>query len=188
MNTNKNLTLATLQVIFVAAISRLTANGARFYRWINRPNFQGDGQWHDGEWEGAPQITPEAASKNLEEKTNGAYGERFLASLGLIAALIANGYKCRFVQFRKEVGIPFDATGWTCIVVETMPVFHIAPWDLDTTGLAEVVELLDDNKAVDVSWKDTDKVGEYTALLQGTLTSGLDLVAIAQAASEKNGE
>ena len=47
-----------------------------------------------------------------------------------------------------------------------------------------IVEILDDNQAADVCWKQTNKVGEFAALLAGACQPGLDLVTIAQTASK----
>ena len=48
----------------------------------------------------------------------------------------------------------------------------------------EYIEIKTDNNAPEVSWKKTDKVGEFQALLMGTVVPNLDLVKIAQANSE----
>ena len=128
-------------------------------------------------------LNPTEAVEIFNQKINGAYAERFAMSIGTISALVANGYNCRIVQFQEETGIPFNANGWLVIVVETMPLFHVAPWDLDASKIASLVEVLTDNSAEDVSWKETNKVGEFKALLQGTIQSGLDLVEIAKEAS-----
>lgn len=183
----KSLAEGDLVILFAAAQKRMVANGANFYGWKNRPTY-GNRRWHNGDTEIKGRLTdrvmsPEAASVQVKAKLDGAYGERFLLSLPTIAGLIRNGYRVRLVQFQKEVGVPFDANGWLCVVVETMPLFHIPPWDLDAVGLVEIVEILADNTAPDVSWKQTNKIGEFTAILQGTLYEGLDLLAIAQEAS-----
>jgi hypothetical protein len=70
------------------------------------------------------------------------------------------------------------------MVIETMPIFHVSLDDLRLADVADVVEMLDDNQAVDVCWKQTNKVGEFAALLRGACESGLDLITIAQAASK----
>lgn len=104
-------------------------------------------------------------------------------SLGMMAALIANGYAVRFVQFAAEEGVPFDAEGWTVMVIETMPMFHISPDDLRVADVVDLVEVVPDNSAPDVAWKGTNKVGEFAALLAGATQPGLDLVAIARKGS-----
>lgn len=174
--------------ITAAAQKVVAQRGQDFYGWVNSPEAQADGKiTYSSGW--GDQITtrevsgPEAL-EIMKRKLDGAYGERFITSLGTIAALIANGYIVRFVQFRKEQGIPFDAEGWTVIVVETMPIFHVSPDDLRLADVADIVEMLDDNQAPDVCWKQTNKVGEFAALLAGSCQPGLDLVAMAQADSK----
>jgi len=66
------------------------------------------------------------------------------------------------------------------MVVDSMPMFHISPDDLVAAELDGIVEVLSDNNAPDVSWKETNKVGEFEALLSGSMQPGLDLVSIAQ--------
>lgn len=174
--------------IAAAAQKVVVEHGQGFYGWVNSPEAQTDGKiTHTNGW-GDQAVTREVsgveAIEIMKRKLNGAYGERFICSLGTVAALIANGYNVRFVQFQTEPGVPFDAKGWTVMVIETMPIFHISPDDLRLVDVADTVEMLDDSKAPDVSWKNTNKVGEFAALLAGACQSGLDLVAIAQGASK----
>ena len=174
--------------IAAAAQSVVATRGADYYGWVNAPEASADGKltqtsgWGDSAK--TLEISGAQALGVMKQKLDGAYGERFVTSLGVVAGLIANGYNVRFVQFRKEPGVPFDASGWTVIVVESMPLFHVSPDDLRLADVADVVEILDDNKSVDVSWKETNKVGEFAALLAGVSKSGLDLVAIAKSASK----
>lgn len=169
----------------VAATQSVVANrGASYYGWVNSPEASADGKLtHKSGWgdqSKTREISGVEALKIVGKKINGAYGERFVCSLGTVAALIGNGYAVRFVQFRKEQGVPFDAAGWTVMVIETMPVFHVSPEDLILADVSDIVELLDDNSTPDVCWKQTNKVGEFAALLAGACESGLDLVKIAQ--------
>lgn len=174
--------------IAVAAQSVVTQRGQDYYGWVNSPEAQADGKlthtvgW--GDQTESREISGAEALEIMERKLDGAYGERFICSLGTVAALIANGYQVRFVQFREEPGVPFKAEGWTVLVIETMPIFHISPNDLQLRDIADIVEMLDDNSASDVCWKQTNKVGEFAALLRGACEPGLDLVSIAQAASK----
>ena len=71
------------------------------------------------------------------------------------------------------------------MVIGTMPIFHVSPDDLRASDVGDLVEVLPDNTAPDVCWKQTNKVGEFAALLAGATKSGLDLVAIAQEASRQ---
>lgn len=183
-----SLSLADFGRIATAAQSVVASRGAGYYGWVNPPIVADDGTithttgWGDSATTRA--VTTAEAVAIMKAKLDGAYGERFIASLGTVAALIAQGYSVRLVQFRKEPGVPFDAAGWTVMVIETMPIFHVSPDDLRTTDIADLVEVLDDNQDPTVSWKGTNKVGEFAALLAGAAQPGLDLVAIAQAASK----
>ena len=166
-----------------AALAVVKERGAGYYGWVNAPVVEGEKITHTSGWGDSAvtrEITGAEAMGIMSKKLDGAYGERFIMSLGLVSALIRNGYSVRFVQFQAEEGVPFDANGWTVMVVETMPVFHISPEDLRAEDIADLVEILPDNEAPDVSWKGTNKVGEFTALLAGSLEPGLDLVKIAK--------
>ena len=170
--------------ITMSALSTVDQRGADYYSWKNAPEVGSDEKitltsgW--GEDEKTEEIPPSQAMSQMTQKLDGAYGERFIMSLGTVAALIKNGYNVRFVQFQKESGVPFDASGWTVMVVETMPVFHISPDDLNLQDVADLVEILPDDKADDVSWKETNKVGEFQAMMMGAIQPGLDLVEIAK--------
>lgn len=172
-----------------AAAHRVVAErGAAYFSWVNPPVAAPDGKiTHSSGWGDAAitrEISGAEALEIMSRKLDGAYGERFITSLGMVAALIANGYHVRFVQFRKEPGVPFDASGWTVMVIETMPMFHVSPEDLRLADVEDLVEILDDNSTPDVAWKNTSKVGEFAALLAGVTQPGLDLVAIAQRESK----
>jgi hypothetical protein len=174
--------------VAAAAQKVVSRRGQDFYGWVNSPEAQANGKiTHTAGW-GDQAVTCEVSGAEaleiMKAKINGAYGERFICSLGTIAALIANGYSVRFVQFQTEPGVPFDAKGWTVMIVETMPIFHISPDDLRLADVADIVEMLNDSKTSDVSWKNTNKVGEFAALLRGATEPGLNLVAIAQEASK----
>lgn len=173
--------------IAVATQQIVLYRGPEFYAWINAPEASADGKLtHSSGWGDSAQtreVSGVEALGIMKKKLNGAYGERFVTSLGMVAALIANGYAVRFVQFRKEPGLPFDTAGWTVMVVESMPLFHVSPDDLHLADVADIVEILDDNKDPAVSWKGTNKVGEFVALLAGACQPGLDLVGIARQAS-----
>lgn len=171
-----------------AAAQKVAAErGPSYYAWVNAPEASADGKiTHTSGWGDSVttrEVSPAEGLSIYKAKLDGAYGERFVVSLGTLAALIVNGYAVRFVQFAKEPGVPFDATGWTVMVIETMPIFHVSPDDLRLADVADIVEILPDNSAPDVAWKNTNKVGEFAALLAGATQSGLDLVGIAQKAS-----
>ncbi len=177
------LNINNFRLIANAAIKKIVENGAGYYGWVNAPIVDGEKITHTSGWgdqQKTKEVSPTEALEIMSQKINGAYGERFVMSLGLIAALIKNGYSVRFVQFQAEEGVPFDAKGWTVMIIETMPVFHISPDDLRLEDVKGLVEILPDNSVSEVSWKNTNKVGEFTALLAGSIESDLDLVQIAQ--------
>lgn len=173
--------------VAAAAQTVVAARGADYFGWVNAPEAKADGTLtHSSGWGDSAQTREISGAEALEiykKKLDGAYGERFVTSLGMVAALITNGYAVRFVQFRKEPGVPFNASGWTVIVVESMPLFHVSPDDLRLGDVSDVVEILDDNSAPEVAWKGTNKVGEFAALLAGACQPRLDLVSIAKSAS-----
>lgn len=181
------LSLSDLGRIAAAAQAIVAERGATYFGWVNKPEVDTSGAiTHTSGWgESATTREVDAAEalQIMERKLDGAYGERFVLSLGTVAALIANGYAVRFVQFAAEEGVPFDAAGWTVMVIETMPMFHISPDDLRVEDVVDLVEVLPDNSTPDVAWKGTNKVGEFAALLAGATQPDLDLVAIAQKAS-----
>lgn len=183
------LNMQSFSRVITAALSVVASRGADFFGWINSPEASADDKLtHSTGWGDDAQtkeVTGAEALAIMTRKLDGAYGERFIVSLGLAAALIANGYTVRLVQFRAKPGVPFNASSWTVMVVETMPIFHISPDDLRLADVADIVEILDDNQASDVCWKKTDKVGEFAALLIGSCQPGLDLVAIAQEGSRE---
>lgn len=173
--------------IVATAQTVVAQRGQDFYGWVNPPVVHDDGRiTHSSGWGDSATTREVSGAEALEiykSKLNGAYGERFVLSLGTVAALIANGYEVRFVQFAKEEGVPFDASGWTVMVIGSMPMFHISPDDLRASDVADLVEVLPDNTDPAVCWKQTNKVGEFAALLAGATQPDLDLVAIAQKAS-----
>ncbi len=182
-----NLNILEFGLIAAAAQSVVVARGSQYYGWVNAPEASADGKLtHKSGWGDSATTREISGAEALEiykYKLDGAYGERFVCSLGTIAALIANGYAVRFVQFAAEKGVPFNAAGWTVMVIETMPIFHVSPYDIRAADVQDLVEVLPDNSAPDVAWKNTNKVGEFAALLRGACEPGLNLVAIAKEAS-----
>lgn len=148
--------------------------------WVNPPELtrSEDGIvqfWHDGK-----EISAEESQVVWERKLNGAYTERLANFMNGLSAIVDNGYKVELVQFQEEKGVAFDANGWLVVVVETMPVFHLSPDDLDAGDLAEMVNIHTDNQDPSVCWKQTDKRGENIALKTAIDEPGKDLVAIAK--------
>ena len=123
------LNSANLPILFNAAIERLTANGAEFYGWKDAPVCDENGIFsvtsgQEGE-KTTKIIDGQQALAIYESKLNGAYGERFLNTLGMIAALVAKGKRVAILQ-KTEVGLPFDASGWVIICIEGYPLYHVA--------------------------------------------------------------
>lgn len=147
--------------------------------WTNPPELVNGEFFHDGQ-----KVSAEAALEIMQKKLNGAYTERLLGFLNGLERIVANGYKVELVQFQKEVGVPFDANGWTVVVLETMPIYHLAPWDLDASKIADLVNIYQNNQDERVSWKQTNKRGESLALNAALTMPGQDLVKIAREGSE----
>lgn len=164
------LTTETIQTLFSAAINRLTANGPDFYGWKNDPTIEPDGTitqsvgW--GEAATKQTLEPSVAFEIFKAKLNGAYGERFLNTLGMLQALIAKGKRVAILQ-KAEKGLPFDAEGWIVICVEGYPLFHVAPWDLPMAEIQSIVNVVNEGTPQWdwTEWKGTNKVSEYTMLL-----------------------
>lgn len=179
----KNLNKKSIKKLISAALKQIEKNGSNFYGWQNAPIVKGNKITHTSGWgdsETKLEISTQEAFKIYESKLNGAYGERFAMTVAMLPGLIENGYSVSLVQFAQEKGIPFNANGWLVVIVESMPIFHISPDDLSGNDVEEMVNILCDNQHTDVCWKKTDKVGEFNALLQGSVEPGLDLVKIAQ--------
>ena len=107
----KKLSLSLFQKIAKAVLAVVAERGADYYGWKNSPEFDGQKFSQVQGWGDSAkpvEITPDEALAIYKSKLDGAYGERFVTSLGTIAALIANGYSVQFVQFVKEPGVPFD--------------------------------------------------------------------------------
>jgi len=169
-----------IETIIEAVIKANTNKGTGYWAWKNAPEYR-DGVWTRVIKDDVEAIiSPQDAQEVYQRKLDTAYSERFNMMLGTLGAVVSNGYKCGLVQFQQEAGVPFDASGWLALVVETMPVFHISPADMCLEKIEDMVNILSDNNAPEVSWKGTNKIGEFAALLKGALRPGLDLVAIAK--------
>lgn len=164
------LTLANISILFSAAIKRLTANGPDFYGWKNDPILKEDGSVVQFQgWGDDAKEVPVGVAGSFEifkAKLNGAYGERFLNTLGFIFALVAKGKKVAILQ-KAEKGLPFNADGWVIICIEGYPMFHVAPWDLPMAEISELVSVVNEGTPEYdwTEWKHTDKVSEYTMML-----------------------
>ncbi len=185
----KGLTLEQFSRVQDVALRKVRERGSEYFAWVNPPKLEDGKLLHTTGWgESAEtrEISVEEALQIYERKLNGAYAERFMTTLGMIPSLIENEYSVRLVQFAKEEGTPFDASGWIVMIIETMPMFHISPDDLDARDIADLVEVLTDNQDPSVSWKGTNKVGEFHAILMATREAGLDLVEIAKRYSNRD--
>jgi hypothetical protein len=165
----KFLTVADMATLFKAAIVRLNANGADFYGWKNSPEFDGQKFSQVQGWGDSAQpveITPDAALSIYKSKLDGAYGERFLNTLGMISALVSNNKQVAILQ-KNENGLPFDAADWIILCIEGYPMFHVSPDDLAMADIASIVNLVQEGteEYTWTEWKGTDKVSEYTMLL-----------------------
>lgn len=164
----KKLDSAGFARIAAAAAATAAASG-RITGWKPDPAAELDRREADREW---------------KKIANNAYGERFMCALGLISALIANGYAVGFHQLaEKEGDAPFDATGWTVISVGGWGFFHISPEDLVPGELEDLVEVLPKGASLPVVWEDFPdgkfsrmKREELEVLVRGSMEPGLDLV------------
>ena len=102
--------------------------------------------------------------------------------VGQLEAIIKNGYKVALIQFQGSDGAPFDSEGWLVAVVEGLPIYHIAPWNLDLKDVESLVSLVPQDESENdlVCWKKTNKRGEFKALQVAVSKKGEDLVKIAK--------
>lgn len=159
--------------------------------WVNAPEFKDGVFTHTTGWEGSAEtrtVTEEEALAIYKQKTDGAYTERLLLFTGQLEAIAKNGYKVALIQHQGEDGAPFDSEGWLVAVVEGMPIYHIAPWDLNLKDVEELVTLIPPTESGNdlICWKGTDKRGEAMALSAAVTGSGKNLLEIAQAFSNKD--
>ena len=153
--------------------------------WVDAPRVLNGELVHTsgyGEKAKTYKVSVEEALSIYNKKVDGAYTERFLLFMVQLGAIVRNGYKVALIQHQGSDGAPFDSEGWLVVVVETMPIYHIAPWDLNLKDVKELVTLIppteSDNELI--NWKRTDKRGEIMALNAAVTGSGKDLVGIAQ--------
>lgn len=163
------LTSANISILFAAAIKRLVENGADFYGWKNSPEFKGQKFFQLQGWGDSAkevEVTSDGALAIYKNKLDGAYGERFLNTLGMIFALVSKEKQVAILQ-KNEEGLPFDAAGWIIICIEGYPMFHVSPDDLSMSDIAGIVNLVQEGtpEYAWTEWKGTDKVSEYTMLL-----------------------
>ncbi len=164
----KTLNTANFARIVDAAIVTAEKHGHAYYGWKDDP---------------ATDLDRSAADAVWKSKLNGAYGERLLASLGMLDAVVRHGYPVRFVQFEKEE-VPFDATGWTAVAVGGKrgwwAFLHLAPWDFLAEGLNDLVEVIEENNPDNgfIPWVELQptKPAEYGALLRAAQGPGIDLI------------
>ncbi len=153
--------------------------------WVDAPKVVDEKLVHTsgyGDTAKTTEISVEEALAIYNKKVDGTYTERFLLFAAQLEAIVKNGYKVALIQNQGHDGAPFDSEGWLVVVVETLPIYHIAPWDLNLKDVEELVTLIppteSDNELI--NWKRTDKRGEIMALNAAVTGSGKDLVGIAQ--------
>ena len=153
--------------------------------WIEAPVVVGGKLVHTSGWGDKAktvEISVEEALAICKKKVDGAYTERFLLFVGQLEAIVRNGYKVALIQHQGSDGAPFDSEGWLVVVVETLPIYHIAPWNLNLKDVEELVTLIPPTESDNdlVCWKDTNKRGEFKALQVAVSKKGEDLVKIAK--------
>jgi hypothetical protein len=167
----KFLKSSDLNILFAAAVKRLSQNGPDFYGWKNDPVAQPDGSITQSQgWGDDAQDVPvgvEGGFKIFKSKLDGAYGERFLNMLGMISALVVAGKRVAILQ-KVEKGLPFSAEGWAILCIEGYPLFHVAPHDLPMDEIETLVSLVQEGteEYAWTEWKGTDKVSEYNMMLE----------------------
>ncbi len=172
------LTSHSLKRLYNISLEKIRTKGASYYNWKNSP-IEKNNKIYYVENGVENEIEIGAALEIMNQKLSSTYSERYVGMLGMLSSLINNGYDIRLVQFADELNVPFDAHKWIVLIVETMPIFHINPADLDTEQISDLVEIHNDNTHESVCWKGTNKIGEFTSLLQGCIYPNLDLVKIA---------
>ena len=153
--------------------------------WVDAPEVVGGKLVHTSGYRDTAkttEISVEEALAIYKKKVDGAYTERLLLFAAQLEAIVKNGYKVALIQNQGHDGAPFDSEGWLAIVVEGLPIYHIAPWDLNLNDVKDLVTLIPPTESENelISWKDTDKRGEIMALNAAVTGSGKDLVGIAQ--------
>lgn len=153
--------------------------------WIEAPVVVGGKLVHTSGWGDTAktvEISVEEALAIYKKKVDGAYTERFLLFIGQLEAIIKNGYKVALIQHQGSDGAPFDSEGWLVAVVEGLPIYHIAPWDLNLKDIKDLVTLIPPTESDNdlVCWKNTNKRGEFKALQVAVSKKGEDLVKIAK--------
>lgn len=175
MKLNKLNVAMFMQIALLGIVSK----GTEYFAWKNSPIHTND-HWQVevgyGDSKEVKVLEPTEAETIFGNKINSAYSERFAMTVGTIVGLVNNGYNVEIVQTNNE-STPFNADGWSVIVVEGMPIFHISPDDIKLTP--ELVSVVD-SEDPRYSYKKTNKLGEFTALLRGSVESGLNLLEIAQ--------
>ncbi len=153
--------------------------------WIEAPVVVGGKLVHTSGWGDTAktaEVSVEEALAIYKKKVDGAYTERFLLFVGQLEAIIKNGYKVALIQDQGHDGAPFDSEGWLVAVVEGLPIYHIAPWNLDLKDVESLVSLVPQDESENdlVCWKKTNKRGEFKALQVAVSKKGEDLVKIAK--------
>ena len=164
--------------------------------WVNPPEVVNGKLVHTSGYRDeakTAEVSVEEALAIYKGKVDGAYTERCQLFLSLLVPIVKNGYNVALIQNQGHDGAPFNSKGWVSIVVERLPIYHIAPWDLNTSSLEQLVTLIPEEEVNNnlICWKETDKVGEAAALFMAASQSKsiqvdldnkieIDLVQIAQ--------
>ncbi len=171
MDKTKYLSVEDLRVLAEIVKKEIERKGADFYGWKNAPVAETDGSishtsgWGDNQKKTS--ISAKEALAVMEEKINGAYGERFALSIAVAIAAAKNGKKVALLQKLEEPGLPFNAEGWAILSIEGYPNFHIAPWDLPMSSVENLVTLVVPGSEEEKihGYKGTNKVSEFAMIL-----------------------
>jgi hypothetical protein len=155
----KYLTEVDLPVLKQIVSDSLNSKPKDYFNWVNDPTIE---------------QSKEEIISTYKRKLNSVYSERFLLTMNYIFSAVQKGHKVAFIQKTTEVGIPFDASGWIIVSINTYPFFHISPEDLSLAtlnGLGWINVIKDDSpEAEEHAWKHTNKFDEYQMMMDWLLT------------------
>ena len=166
-----SLNAGQLRRLAEAAKAGSARRGVEFFAWKNAPEVSASGAiTHTYGW-GSNATTREVSAEEAlsidKQKLDGAYGERFALSVAVAIGLAARGVPVHLLQKQKEIGTPFDASGWLILAVDGHPVFHISPGDLSLDDVKDICLLVPEGSQADraFAYKGTNKVGELSRLI-----------------------
>lgn len=133
------LTLSEVRQLLARVQVHLVAQGPAALAWQDEPA-----------WElGVAEV-----ARVYQAKLNGVYTERFVLTLALLPSLVQRGHRVALVQKHDSE--------WLVLSINQYPLFHWSPDNLPPLDPAWITHDADHQH----EWKGTDKVEEFTLLLQ----------------------